>query len=76
MIQKPNKNGGEPSDECTCDWLHELHIKRLLVHGVIVRCGTCGGVYSSTESEATYDLFVKELSLPDRDGLVLRFDDK
>ena len=76
MIKNPNQTDRTAIDECTCGWLSELHIIRTLIHGVRVQCGICGGTYSTSENEAVYNSLLEELSLPKRDALVLRFDDK
>jgi hypothetical protein len=50
--------------ECTCDQLRHIRLKRLLIHGVIVECESCGGMVDRIEDGTVLDELVAELEQP------------
>lgn len=74
MTPNTNHEKRTATVECTCGGLDELHITRTLIHGGIARCGTCGGIYSTTETDGYFTKFLVELALPPRDTLKLVLD--
>lgn len=52
-------------DECVCDQPRHLRLKRLLIHGVIVECESCGGMVDQIEDGTVLDALVAELEQPE-----------
>jgi hypothetical protein len=52
-------------DECTCDQPSSICLKRLLIHGVIVECNSCGGLIKRIGDGTILDQLVAELSPPE-----------
>lgn len=52
-------------DDCTCDQPHHLRLHRLLIHGVIVECESCGGMVDQVEDGTVLDELIAELERPE-----------
>lgn len=52
-------------DECTCDQPNSIRLKRLLIHGVIVECNSCGGLVNIIDDGTVLDQLVAKLTPPE-----------
>ena len=67
--------GGYPRDEqCTCAHPAEFRLIKLLIHGIEIRCETCGGYYGTIEDRDALEPLIDVLPRPDTDDVVLKLE--
>jgi hypothetical protein len=71
----PISDTPETDEECTCESPCEFRLKRLLVHGIVVRCESCGGIYQQIEDSEAVNPLLRELSIPEETEARLTLDD-
>jgi len=52
-------------DECMCNQPDSVRLKRLLFHGVVVQCNSCGKEVNRIEDATVLDQLVAKLSRPE-----------
>lgn len=70
----PTNHGPGADEQCTCDNPREFRLNQLLVHGVAMKCTSCGGVYHLIDDHAVLNPLVDELPLSGPADVTLTID--
>lgn len=71
----PISDTPETDEDCTCKTPSELRLNGLLIHGIVVRCESCGGIYQRIEDPEVVEPLLHELSIPREVEARLTLDD-
>lgn len=62
-------------EQCICDNPRQFQLRRLLIHGIVIRCESCDGIYHRVENSEVFNPILDELPLSGHGELTLTLDE-